>query len=283
MRQTILGRKLGMTQIFDRNGNAIPVTIVQAGPCTVLQVKTADTDGYNAIQLGFGDRKEKHTNKPLLGHFQKAGATPRRHIREARVDDPALFRVGQVITAGLFAKEDRVDVTGTSKGKGFAGVMKRHGFAGFIMSHGTHESKRGPGSIGQSADPSKTFKGIRMPGQMGDSPVTVQNLRVVDVREDQNIILLKGPVPGGKNGLLVIRHAIKKAAPPLRELEPVEAEELPVPEAEEAPVEEMEATGTVEGDSSASDAQEETAAEATEEGVPDEGTARESGDEVKES
>jgi len=228
MRQTILGRKLGMTQIFDHQGNAIPVTIVQAGPCTVLQVKTENKDGYNAIQLGFSDKKEKHTTKPLLGHFSKAGSTPKRHIREARVDDPSMFTVGQVITAGLFAKDDRVDVTGTSKGKGFAGVMKRHGFSGFMASHGVHESKRGPGSIGQSADPAKVFKGMRMPGQMGDETVTVQNLKIVDVRESQNLIMVKGPVPGGKSGLLIIHHAIKKEAPPLRQQEPVAAEETEI-------------------------------------------------------
>ena len=156
MKQTILGRKLGMTQIFDHQGNAIPVTIVQAGPCHVLQVKTQEKDRYNAIQLGFVDKKEKRTTKPLKGHFEKAGTKPLRHIREARVDDPSLYTVGQVITSGLFAKGDYVDITGVSKGKGFAGVMKRHGFAGFSMTHGVHESKRGPGSIGQSADPAKT-------------------------------------------------------------------------------------------------------------------------------
>ena len=227
MRQTILGRKLGMSQIFDRQGNAIPVTIVQAGPCTVLQVKTKEKDGYNAIQLGFGDKKEKHTTKPLLGHFKKADSTPKRHIRETRVEDPGMFTVGQVITAGLFEKDDRVDVTGTSKGKGFAGVMKRHGFSGFMASHGVHESKRGGGSIGQSADPAKVFKGMKMPGQMGDEAVTIQNLRVVDVRESQNLIMVKGPVPGGKNGLLVIHHAIKKEAPALRQIEPEEVEPAP--------------------------------------------------------
>jgi len=232
MRQTILGRKLGMTQIFDRQGNAIPITIVQAGPCTVLQVKTAEIDGYNAIQLGFGDKKEKHTTKPLLGHFKKADSPPLRHIREARVEDPTLFRVGQVITTGLFEKDDMVDVTGTSKGKGFAGVMKRHGFGGFMASHGVHESKRGPGSIGQSADPAKVFKGMRMPGQMGSETVTVQNLRIVDVRESQNLIMVQGPVPGGKNGLLVISHAIKKAAPAMRQIEP-EEEDVPVEETPE--------------------------------------------------
>ena len=231
MRQTILGRKLGMSQIFDQQGNAIPVTIVQAGPCTVLQVKTVETDGYNAIQLGFGDKKEKHTTKPLLGHFKKADSTPKRHIREARVDDPGSFKVGQVISAGLFEINDRVDITGTSKGKGFAGVMKRHGFSGFMATHGVHESKRGGGSIGQSADPAKVFKGMKMPGQMGDETVTIQNLRIVDVREGQNLIMVKGPVPGSKNGLLVIHHAVKKAAPPLRQTEPEEVEDTQTEEA----------------------------------------------------
>lgn len=266
MRQTILGRKLGMTQIFDHQGNAIPVTIVQAGPCTVLQVKTEKTDGYNAIQLGFIDKKEKHTTKPLLGHFEKAGSTPKRFLREARVDDPSGFKVGQVITAGLFAKDDRVDITGTSKGKGFAGVMKRHGFRGFMASHGVHESKRGPGSIGQSADPAKVFKGMRMPGQMGNEIVTIQNLRIVDVRESQNLIMVKGPVPGGKNGLLVIHHAIKKEAPPVRQTEPAEAEE---PEVQDAAVE-------------AADAQPSEAGEVTDQ-APEEAEVAEAGKEPEDA
>jgi len=269
MRQTILGRKLGMTQIFDRQGNAIPVTIVQAGPCTVLQVKTVETDGYNAIQIGFGDKKEKHTTKPLLGHFKKADSTPKRHIREARVADPGIFKVGQVLTAGLFQKDDRVDVTGTSKGKGFAGVMKRHGFSGFMASHGVHESKRGPGSIGQSADPAKVFKGMRMPGQMGNEQVTLQNLRVVDVRESQNLIMIKGPVPGGKNGLLVIHHAVKKQAPQLREPQPVEADEPEPVEADESETGEAlqdtpDAQATADADNAPARSEEETPAEAGE-------------------
>jgi len=224
MKHAILGRKLGMTQIFDHQGNAIPVTIIQAGPCHVLQIKTPGTDGYSAIQLGFLDKKEKRTTQPLKGHFNKSGSSPQRHVREIRVDDPALFSVGQVITCGRFFKGDLVDIGGNSKGKGFAGVMKRHGFKGFVATHGTHESKRGGGSIGQSADPAKTFKGIKMPGRMGGSTVTIQNMLVVDNREDQNLLLVKGPVPGGKNGLLVIRHSTKKAAPPERELEPAVAD-----------------------------------------------------------
>jgi large subunit ribosomal protein L3 len=238
MKQTILGRKLGMTQVFDHQGNAIPVTIIQAGPCHVLQVKTQETDGYNAVQLGFMDKKEKRTTKPLKGHFEKAGTKPLRYAREARVDDPSQFTIGQVITSGRFIKGDLVDITGISKGKGFAGVMKRHGFGGFAATHGTHESKRGPGSIGQSADPAKTFKAMKMPGRMGGENVTVQNLVIVDTREDQNLLLVKGPVPGGKNGLLIIRHAVKKAAPPPRETEPpIEESAEPEQEVPEKPIE----------------------------------------------
>jgi len=233
MKQAILGRKLGMTQIFDHQGNAIAVTIIQAGPCHVLQVKTTESDGYNAIQLGFLDKKEKRTTRPLKGHFDKAGSSPQRHIRETRVDDPSLFSVGQVITCGRFAKGDFVDISGTSKGKGFAGVMKRHGFGGFLATHGTHESKRGPGSIGQAADPAKTFKGIKMPGRLGGETVTVQNMVIVDNREDQNLLFVKGPVPGGKNGLLIIRHSTKKPAPPEREIEPAVPDAQPEIETEE--------------------------------------------------
>ncbi|UCF30322.1 MAG: 50S ribosomal protein L3 [bacterium] len=210
MSNTILGRKLGMTQIFDHLGNAVPVTLIQAGPCTVTQIKSERKEGYNAIQLGFGERKEKRTTKPAKGHFEKSASSPKRYLREATVSDPDLYELGQVITAGIFKVGDVVDISGTSKGKGFAGVMKRHGFSGFKATHGTHESKRGPGSIGASADPSRVFKGKKMPGQMGNRKATVQNLKVVDVREDQHLIAVKGPVPGAKNGLLIIKKAIKK-------------------------------------------------------------------------
>ena len=210
MRLTILGKKLGMTQIFDRSGNAIPVTLIQTGPCTVLQVKTASTDGYDAIQLGFDDKKEKHTNRPIKGHLAKSGASPKRYIRESRVEDSSQYSPGQILTVGLFAKGDYVDITGTSKGKGFAGVMKRHGFAGAKASHGAHETKRGGGSIGAATFPGRVFKGLKMAGQLGNSTVTVQNLQIVDVREDQNILAVKGPVPGSKQSYLIIRGAIKK-------------------------------------------------------------------------
>jgi large subunit ribosomal protein L3 len=235
MRETILGKKLGMTQIFDRHGNAVPVTLVQAGPCTVLQVKTSDSDGYDAIQLGFEDKKEKHTTRPMKGHFDKTSTTPKRFVRESRVEDTSRYQEGMVLTAGIFQKDDMVDVTGTSKGKGFAGVMKRHGFAGFMQTHGVHESFRGPGSIGAAADPARVFPGRRMPGQMGRDTVTLQNLRIVDIREDQNLLVIKGPVPGSKNGLVIISHAIKKAAPEAREL--VAPEPEPEEVVEETPVE----------------------------------------------
>lgn len=232
MSNTILGKKLGMTQIFDQVGNAIPVTLIQAGPCTVLQVKTTEKDGYNAIQLGFDDKKEKRTNRPEMGHLARSGSSPKRHIRETRVDDPAPYEPGQVITAGMFKNGDYIDITGTSKGKGFAGVMKRHGFAGFKATHGTHESKRGGGSLGPSADPARVFKGKKMPGQMGNETVTIQNLTVVDVREAQNLIAVKGPVPGAKNGLLIINYATKKPVPG-RPVHTEKPEPVEPPEAED--------------------------------------------------
>jgi large subunit ribosomal protein L3 len=260
MRETILAKKLGMSQIFDHQGNAIPVTLVQAGPCTVLQIKTKNTDGYNSIQLGFGEKKEKHTTKPLKGHFAKSDSTPKRHIRESRVEDTSRYEVGMTLTAGIFQKGDQIDVTGISKGKGFAGVMKRYGFSGFPATHGTHENFRGPGSIGSSADPARVFKGKKMPGQMGDETVTVQNMKIVDIREEQNLMIIKGPLPGGKNGLLVISHAIKKTAPEPRELV------APEPEPEDEVLE------TVNGEpvESASGEPVETAVEETPEPVEDE-------------
>ena len=235
MSDTILGKKLGMTQIFDHIGNAIPVTLIQAGPCTITQIKTEEKEGYNAIQLGFDDKKEKRTTKPEMGHFAKSGTSPKRHLREARVADPSSYQLGQVITAGIFLAGDFVDITGTSKGKGFAGVMKRHGFSGFKATHGTHESFRGGGSIGAAADPARVFKGTRMPGQMGNQTVTVQNLKIVDVREAQNVIAVKGPVPGGKNGLLLISLATKK--PQQERPQPVEEEAVETEPVEEASAE----------------------------------------------
>ncbi len=277
MRRTILGKKLGMSQIFDRSGDAVPITLIQAGPCIVLQIKTRGNDGYDAIQLGFDEKKPKRTNKPQKGRFEKAGTTPKRFIREVRVDNPEAFSPGQAITAGVIRTGDLVDVTGTSKGKGFAGVMKRHGFKGHPASHGTHESYRGPGSIGAAADPARVFKGKKMPGQMGDETVTIQNLKVIDVREDQNLIAIKGPVPGGKNGFLVIRDSIKKPSegPYPQEPEVPEAEAEQVEEALEEPVEsEVQAETevpdvSVEQDESEAQSEPEEQPESEEQAVPE--------------
>ncbi len=209
-RDTILGKKLGMTQIFDRKGNVLPVTLIQAGPCTVVQVKDPKKDGYAAVQMGFDEKRPKSVNKPEGGHFAKASTTPKRVLREMRVDDAAAWQVGQVLTVGMFKVGDYLDVAGVSKGKGFAGSMKRHNYKGFGASHGVHESFRGPGSIGQHTDPGRVFKGVMQAGHMGTENVTVQNLMVVDVREDLNLIAVKGPIPGGKNGYLQLTRAMKK-------------------------------------------------------------------------
>jgi large subunit ribosomal protein L3 len=212
MQDTILGKKLGMTTIFDRKGNAQTVTLVQAGPCTILQVKEKKKDGYDAIQLGFDEKRPKSTTKPLAGHFAKTGSTPKRFIREVRVDDPTQYEPGKAITASLFKVGDWLDVTGTSKGKGTAGPMKAHNFKGFGMSHGVHETFRGPGSVGQHTHPGRVFKGVMGAGHLGDERVTIQNLVVVDLREDLNVIAVKGPIPGGKNGYVILRRAKKKGA-----------------------------------------------------------------------
>lgn len=205
----ILGKKLGMTQIFAGNGKRIPVTVVEAGPCVVLQKKTVGTDGYNALQLGFGERKAHRTNKPEMGHFRKAGKGAFDALREVRVKNVDEFNVGDEITcASIFAVGDIVDVIGTSKGKGFQGVIKRWNFAGGRATHGSM-FHRGPGSIGCSAWPSKVFKGKKMAGQMGNARVTTQNLQVVEVRPEQNLVLVKGAIPGPKNGLVMIRKGIK--------------------------------------------------------------------------
>lgn len=198
----ILGRKIGMTQIFDEKGKVIPVTVVEAGPCTVVQVKTADTDGYDALQLGFDEiRKEKRVNKPMMGHFKKAGIKPYRLLREFRMSG---LNVGDQVTVEQFKKGDRVSVSGLSKGKGFQGVMKRHGYGGGPGSHGSMFN-RAPGSIGSSAFPSRVWKNKGMPGRMGGRRVTVKNLTVVDIRPEQNLILLKGAVPGHKGSYVELR------------------------------------------------------------------------------
>lgn len=208
----IIGRKLGMTQIFDDNGEVVPVTVIEAGPCAIVQIKTKEKEGYNALQLGFLPKKPSRTNKPLLGHFRKCGKGPFYVLKEFRVDSVEGFELGQEITVEVFKAGDYVDVTGWSKGRGFAGVMKRHGFSGAPGSHGTHEYFRHGGSIGAAADPSRTFKGKRMPGHYGNERVTVQNLKVMDVKPDKNLLIVKGAVPGAVNSILIIRQAKKKGS-----------------------------------------------------------------------
>src|SRR4030042_1514614 len=212
MKRTLgsIGRKLGMTQVFLEDGSVVPVTIVEAGPCTVIQKKTKERDGYNALQLSFLPKKSERVNKPLSGHFKKAGASSYYHLKEFRVENVEGFELGQEVSLNLFKPGDVVDVTGLSKGKGFTGVMKRHGFHGSPGSHGTHEYFRHGGSVGSATFPHHVFKGHRMPGHHGNQRVTIQNIKVVEVREDQNLILLRGSIPGSHNGWVLIRRATKK-------------------------------------------------------------------------
>ncbi len=205
----ILGTKLGMTQVFDENNRVVPVTVVQAGPNVVTQVRTADKDGYVAIQLAYGAVDPRKVNKPETGHFDKAGVTPRRHLVELRTSDAGEYSVGQEITAEVFAEGALVDVVGTSKGKGTAGVMKRHGFGGLGASHGTQRKHRSPGSIGGCATPGRVFKGLRMAGRMGNARVTVQSLTVHRVDAERGLLLIKGAVPGPRGGLLFVKSAAK--------------------------------------------------------------------------
>ncbi|HMV68855.1 MAG TPA: 50S ribosomal protein L3 [Myxococcota bacterium] len=209
----LLGQKLGMTQLFESDGAVVPVTVVQVGPCRVLQVKTADSrDGYNALQLGWGTQKPERLRKPLLGHYAKSGEGAPRWAAEIRVtaDEAARYTAGQTVSAAdLFESGGHVDVTGTSKGRGFAGVMKRHNFRGFIRTHGSHEYFRHGGSIGTRLTPGMTLKGKRMPGHMGAEQVTVQNLRVVRVDAERGLLFLNGSVPGPKGGLIKVRKAVK--------------------------------------------------------------------------
>ena len=205
----LLGTKLGMTQLWDENNKIVPVTVVAAGTNVVTQVRTPEKDGYNAIQLGYGEIDGRKVTKPSAGHFGKAGVTPRRHMAEIRTADAASYEIGQEISPELFAAGDDVDVTGTSKGKGYAGVMKRHGFHGVGASHGAHRNHRKPGSIGACATPGRVFKGTRMAGRMGTDTVTTQNVTVHAVDVEKGLILLKGAVPGPKGGLIMIRSAAK--------------------------------------------------------------------------
>ncbi|MBM4339697.1 MAG: 50S ribosomal protein L3 [Deltaproteobacteria bacterium] len=213
MKQTlgIIGRKIGMTQIFQEDGSVVPVTVIEAGPCWVAQKKTKEKEGYEALQIGFLPKREKSVKKPLAGHCKKAGITPVTHLKEFRMESTEGFELGQEINVGqLFKPGDVVDVTGLSKGKGFAGVIKRHGFHGSPGSHGTHEYFRHGGSVGSATYPHHTFKGLKMPGHLGNHRVTIQNIRILEVREDQNLLLLRGGVPGGPRGWVLIRSATKE-------------------------------------------------------------------------
>ena len=206
----ILGTKLGMTQVFDETGQVVPVTVVQAGPCVVTAVRTPDNDGYSAVQIGFGEINPRKVTKPVAGLFEKAGVTPRRYVAEIRTEGASEYTLGQEVTATLFEKGQRVDVTGKSKGKGTAGVMKLHGFTGLSASHGTQRKHRSPGSIGACATPSRVFKGMRMAGRMGAEKTTVQSLTVHAVDGDKNLLLIKGAVPGPRGGLVVVRSAARE-------------------------------------------------------------------------
>ena len=207
----ILGEKLGMTQVWDSANRVVPVTVVKAGPCVVTQVRTPEVDGYEAVQIGYGAIDPRKVTKPQKGHFAKAGVTPRRHLVEIRTDDAAEYTLGQEISAELFEAGQSVDVVGTTKGKGFAGVMKRHGFSGVGASHGAHRNHRKPGSIGACATPGRVFKGVRMAGRLGAVRQTTQGLTVHAVDTENGLILIKGAVPGPKGGLVFVRSAAKGA------------------------------------------------------------------------
>ena len=206
----IIGEKLGMTQVFDDEARAIPVTVIKAGPCRVTQVKRLETDGYSAVQLSFGEVKPNRVTKPQAGHFAKAGVVPARHLVEVRVDDSDQYEVGQEIDfAAIFSKGAKADVTGVSKGKGFSGVMKRHNFSGQGASHGNHKKHRAPGAIGACATPARVFKGMKMAGRMGGDRTTILNLEVVDVDTERGLLLLGGSVPGPKGSVVIVREAVK--------------------------------------------------------------------------
>jgi len=209
MMKGILGKKVGMAQIFDDKGEVIPVTLIEAGPCYVTQKKTVENDGYNAIQVGFEEIVERKLTKPQLGHLKKSETPPVRYLREFRVSNPDTFELGQKIDVSAFEVGDRVDIIGTSKGKGFAGVVKRHGFRGGPKPHGQSDRWRAHGSVGAGSTPGRVFKGVRMAGQMGNAQVTVQNLKIALVDADKNLLAIQGAIPGGKNGLVIVREAVK--------------------------------------------------------------------------
>ena len=208
MKKGIIGKKIGMTQIFDEIGNVIPVTVIQAGPCVVAQKKTVETDGYNAVQLGFAEVKEKHMTKAEIGHFAKAGVENKKHLKEFRLDDISAINVGDVITADTFAAGEKVDVTGMTKGRGYSGVIKRWNHHHLRMTHGTGPIHRQPGSMGV-IDPARIFKNKKMAGQYGNEQVTVLNLKVVKIDTEKNLIAVKGAIPGAKDGIVFIRDSVK--------------------------------------------------------------------------
>ena len=208
MKKGIIGRKIGMTQIFDEKGNVIPVTVIEAGPCVVAQVKTVETDGYNAVQLGFGDVKDKHINKPEAGHFAKAKLANKKHLREFRLENVENYKVGDEIKADVFEAGEKIDVQGTTKGKGFQGVIKRHGQHRGPMGHGSMYHRR-PGSMGSTSTPGRVFKGKKLPGHMGVQKITIQNLEIIKVDMDKNVLLVKGSVPGPKGAILKIKTSVK--------------------------------------------------------------------------
>jgi len=205
----LLGKKLGMTQIFTEDDRVVPVTIIEAGECVVTQIKTSEKDGYSAIQIGFGEIREKLVNKPAKGHFEKAKVKAKRHLAEIRIDEGEEYKIGQPVKVDIFEVGEKADVTGISKGKGYAGVVKRWGFGGGPGGHGSHFHRK-PGAIGACASPSRVFKGRKLPGQMGDKRITTQNLEIVGVDVEQDLLLIKGNVPGSKNSLVMVKEAAKK-------------------------------------------------------------------------
>ena len=211
MQKALIGKKIGMTQIFDEKGNVIPVTVVEAGPCNVVMKKTIENDGYEAVQLGFGDVKVQRLTKPMLGHFKKNDVAPKKHLKEFKFDDIESLNVGDTLTADIFAVGDKVDVVGTSKGHGTAGSIKRWNFSRLKESHGTGPVARHAGSLGACSDPSRVYKGKKLAGHLGSERVTIQNLDVIKVDAENNLLAIKGAVPGPKGGIVVIRDSVKKA------------------------------------------------------------------------
>ena len=207
----VLGTKLGMTQVWDENNRVVPVTVVKAGPCVVTQVRTPENDGYSAVQIAFGAIDPRKVSKPVSGHFAKAGVTPRRHVAEIRTDDASEYTLGQEVGVDIFEPGQVIDIVGTTKGKGFAGVMKRHGFHGLRASHGVERKHRSPGSIGGCSTPGRVFKGMKMAGRMGGERQTTLNLKIQGIDAEQGLLLVKGAVPGPKGGLVFVRTAVKEA------------------------------------------------------------------------